>query len=121
MQSRSAALFLAIALIGCGAPATAPAPYAMPALGDVLSSNMTDRSCACARDRQACAMVSDAVPGHFEGRGLQCAGVPGESGVVRCRFEERFVTENVGSPARPGPWQPRDGQFRRIAGGWCAG
>ena len=123
MRARLALLLLAAApLAGCGA---APEPVAasmdMPTLADVMSSNVSDRSCACVMRTGTCAMLAEAVPGHFEARHLHCAIDRRDAGAVRCRFEERFVTEYEGAPGQPGPWQPRDSRYRPMPGGWCVG
>ena len=123
MHARLAMLLLAVApLPGCGVAADPVAvSVAMPTLADVTSSNVRDRSCACAMRTGTCAMVADAVPGYHEARNLHCAVVSGDESAVRCRFEERFVIQSVGVADQPGPWRAIDSQFRRLPGGWCAG
>jgi hypothetical protein len=123
MRARLVLLLVAAApLAGCGAaPTPGAASMGMPTLGDVASSNVIDRSCACLMRTGTCAMLADAVPGHFETRNLQCAIVSRGEGTVRCRFEQRFVTEYDRTPGQPGPWQREVRQLRTMPGGWCVG
>ena len=94
---------------------------AMPTLYDVLPSNTHDRSCQCLLHGQ-CANVADALPGHFEGRNLQCRVENEAARLVRCRVESRFVNEWQEARPIPGAWAWEEGVFYSNApGAWCRG
>jgi hypothetical protein len=132
IRLRAAAMLLAAGAQGCGrqGPDEAAAlPLAMPPEYEVSPDHYDDRSCACEIDRM-CAMLSDAVPGHFETRKISCRPLDVGQRTVRCEAETRFITTHYLPTKKadgqyetrdvPGDWRPHSVILKEYGPGqWC--
>jgi hypothetical protein len=120
-----AAALMLLASNGCGETSEEVEPaLPMPAMQDVLSSNMRDTSCAC-RVGNICANVADAIVGTFEGKNLKCQVLNRSKRMMQCSLQERFVEmrgtdKQPGFEEHPGKWRKKEAILTYHSGtGWC--